>query len=146
MNEYLNTDEVRIWKMFLRAHASLMRTMESDIQSAHGISHVWYDVLTQLSLEKNKRMTHSRLAERLLVKVTGVTRLVDRMVRQGLVVRRSSRKDRRTSYVVMTENGEQALAESTPRVLETVQHNFVRHLKTEEMPAIRNLLARILDE
>jgi DNA-binding MarR family transcriptional regulator len=146
MQDQLNTEQAGVWKMFLRAHASIMRTMESDIQRTHDISISWYDVLTQLSLAEGKRMTHTRLGERILVTGGGVTRLVDRMAREGLVVRRASRNDRRTSYVVLTKKGESVLAEATPQVIETVQQNFLQHLRDDEIPVIRRLLARVLSE
>ncbi|MDA1279647.1 MAG: MarR family transcriptional regulator [Chloroflexi bacterium] len=148
MDDPLNTDEVKIWKMFLRAHAALMRTLGAEIQNAHGISLRWLDVLVQLSLADRKRMTHSRLNERLLVDGAGggVTRLIDRMAKEGLVVRRASRKDRRTSYIVLTKIGEDALAAATPDTLADVQEHFLRHLRKEEMSTIRGFLSRILGE
>ncbi len=144
MQEILNTEEVKIWKMFLRAHAALMRTMESDIQRAHGISISWYDVLTQLSLADSKKMTHSQLGERMLVTGGGISRLVDRMAKAGLVVRRASRQDRRSTYVVLTKKGEETLELASPQVLESVQDGFLRHLLEDEMPPIRGLLERVL--
>ena len=146
MEEQLNTDEVKIWKMFLRAHAALMREMESDIQRAHGISISWYDVLTQLSLAEGKRMTQTRLGQRMLISGGGISRLVDRMAKEGLVVRRASKKDRRASFVVLTKKGEEILDLTSPQVLETVEQGFLRHLREDEMPSISNLLERVLGE
>ncbi len=146
MQDQLNTEEVKIWKMFLRAHAALMRTLESDIQRAHGISISWYDVLTQLSLANNKRMTHTMLGKRLLVTGGGISRLVDRMAKQGLVIRRASRKDRRLSYVVLTKKGEETLELTTPQVLSTIHQGFIRHLRNDEIPQLRSLLERVLGE
>jgi DNA-binding MarR family transcriptional regulator len=142
----LTTEEAKIWKMFLRTHAALMRTMERDIQREHNISLSWYDVLTQLSLAEGKRMTHTKLGERILVNGGGVTRLVDRMAREGLVVRRRSKNDRRTSFVVLTDQGEKALLESTPRVFESVRQNFLQHLRSDELPTINNFFTRVLGE
>ena len=146
MDERLDTAEIKIWKMFLRAHASLFRTLEIEMQSGHGISMKELDVLVQLSLAENQRMTHTRLSERLLLTGGGVTRLVDRMAKNGLVKRRASRKDRRTSNVVITEKGQELLEAATPDGIDGVEQHFTSHLRDEEIPTIRGFLARVLDE
>lgn len=142
----LNSDEVKVWLMFLRSHASLMRKMEAELQQVHGMSLTWLDALVQLSLEEGKRMTHTRLSERMLVSRGGVTRLVDRMEKAGLVTRRASETDRRTSYVVMTEKGAEALKAMLPTQEESVVRNFIRHLRQEDTLVVRNFLARVLGE
>ena len=89
MQGLLNPDQLATWKVFLRAHASLMRVFEQTLQAEHGIALTWLDVLVQLSLEPDKRMTHRRLGERMTVAITGsgITRLVDRMAAAGLLRR-----------------------------------------------------------
>ncbi len=147
MEDVLNTDEARIYKMFLRAHASIMREQETTLQDKVGISVTWLDVLTQLSLAEGHRMTHTRLGERLLVGGGGgITRLVDRMAKAGLVTRRASRKDRRTSYVVMTATGKEVFDRATQEAFVVVQARFMDHLRKEEMPGIADFFKRVLNE
>lgn len=142
----LDSDRVKVWQMFLRAHASLMRKMESTLQQETGMSVPWMDVLVQLSLEEGHRMTHTRLSQRVLVSPGGVTRLVDRMAKAGLVVRQRSRSDRRASYVAMTEKGAEALEKMMPVQYQSVQDMFICHLDSESVPVIREFLARVLGE
>ena len=142
----LDSPEVRTWLIFLRAHAAILRRMEKGVQDAHGIPLNWVDVLTQLSLEENQRMTHARLSQRVLVSVSGLTRIIDRMVKAGLVVRRASRRDRRASYVVMTEEGMRKLEEVRPTVFRDVEENFTQHLRPEETPVLFGFLKRVMDE
>lgn len=147
MDDLLNTDEARIYKMFLRAHASIMRELESTLQNAEGISAPWLDVLTQLSLAEGQRMTHTRLSERLLIGgAGGITRLVDRMAKAGLIARRASRKDRRTSYVVLTEKGKEVFDRATEAGFSVVEERFTNHLRKDEIPAIRDFFKRVLNE
>ncbi|NQW16082.1 MAG: winged helix-turn-helix transcriptional regulator [Chloroflexi bacterium] len=142
----LNSPEVRTWLIFLRAHAAILRRMEKGVQDAHGISLVWVDVLTQLSLEDNQRMTHARLSQRVLVSVSGLTRIIDGMTKAGLVVRRASRRDRRASYVVLTEEGMRKLEEVRPTVFRDVEENFIQYLRPEETPVLYGFLKRVMDE
>ncbi|MDA0232828.1 MAG: MarR family transcriptional regulator [Chloroflexi bacterium] len=146
MSDPLNTDEVKVWKMFLRAHAALMRVMDSRLQQSHGMSMTWMDILVQLSLAEKQRLTHTRLSERVLLTGGGTTRAVDRMAEAGLVVRRASRKDRRTSFVVLTDKGAAALREMTSGQLDAIEELFSRHLRKDDIPVIRAFFERVLGE
>ena len=146
MTRSLDTVEAKTWIAFLRAHAFLMREMERVLMDTHGISLTWMDVLVQLSLAEKKRMTHTRLGERVLISLSGLTRVIDRMATAGLVTRRASRTDRRASYVVLTERGERTLAELMPTHMRSVEERFVRHLHAEEMAIIRSFFRRLLNE
>lgn len=146
MNDPMNTDEIKLWKMFLRAHAALMREMDQRLKQKYGVSTTWMDILVQLSLAEKQRMTHTRLTERVLMTGGGTTRAVDGMVKAGLVVRRASRKDRRTSYVVLTEKGAEMLKEMTQSQLIAIEELFSSHLIEGDIPVIRALLARVLGE
>lgn len=152
LQELLKTEEVKVWNMFLRAHAVLMRQMEAELQGEHGISLRWLDALVQLSLADGKRMTHTRLGQRILVGITGsisgggLTRMVDRMAKAGLVTRRASRTDRRTSYIVLTDKGQETLDRVSETQAGQVVELFTSHLEKEEIPVIRAFLARVLGE
>lgn len=147
IEEQLSTDEARVYLMFLRAHASIMRELERTLQSTVGISVTWADAITQLALADGKRMTHTRLSQRLLVGGGGgITRLVDRMAKAGLVTRRASRKDRRTSYVVLTEEGERVYKKATEVGIVVVQDRFTSYMRAEETPVLRGFFARVLGE
>ncbi len=147
IQERLDADEARVYLMFLRAHASIMRELERTLQSAVGISVTWADALTQLALADGKRMTHTRLSQRLLLAGGGgITRMVDRMAKAGLVTRRASRKDRRTSYVVLTEEGERVYQKATEVGINVVQDRFTSYMRAEETPVLREFFARVLGE
>lgn len=147
MEDVLNTDEARVYKAFLRAHASIMRELEITLQEAVGISVTWLDVLTQLALADGQRMTHTQLSERLLVSGGGgITRLVDRMAKAGVVSRRQSRKDRRSSYVVLTEKGRNVFDRASEAGFVVVQERFIQHLQKDDVPVIRDFFKRVLGE
>ena len=148
MQGLLNPDQLATWKVFLRAHASLMRVFEQTLQAEHGIALTWLDVLVQLSLEPEQRMTHKRLGERMTVAITGsgITRLVDRMAAAGLLRREPSSEDRRQSYVVMTDEGAAALDRALPTQEHDVYERFARHLRDEDSRVLFSFLKRVLGE
>src|SRR4029079_10684225 len=70
---------LRAWQAFLRAHASLMRSLASDLAQQTGLTLGDFDVLAQLSLGGGHlRMTD--LAARAYSSRSGMTRRVDRLV------------------------------------------------------------------
>ncbi len=146
MDERLNTPEVRVYLKFLRAHAMMMREIESALKDSEGISLAWYDALTQLALADGQRMTHTKLSQRLLVSGGNITRLVDRMAKAGLVVRRASRKDRRTSHIVLTDKGRGVYERATDAGIPVVQKVFANKMLTDEIPALDAFFRRVLGE
>ena len=82
------------WDSFLRAHATLMRSLELDLAQATGLALADFDVLAQLARAGGElRMTD--LATRALVSRSGMTRRVARLVAEGLVRRANADTDGR---------------------------------------------------
>ena len=73
------------WSAFLRAHARVVRELERELQAEQRMALTDYDVLVQLANAGDHRLRMSELADRLLLSRSGATRLVDRLVAQGLV-------------------------------------------------------------
>ncbi|MBA3907867.1 MAG: MarR family transcriptional regulator, partial [Pseudonocardiales bacterium] len=80
-------DELASWRAFLRAHAVITRTLEAELLAEQDLSLAAYDVLVQLAEAPAHRLRMTELAERVLLSRSGVTRLVDRLEKLGLVAR-----------------------------------------------------------
>src|SRR5216683_687420 len=77
---------LRAWDALLRAHATLLRQLETDLESKTGLALADFDVLAQLAIAGGSlRMTE--LADRALISRSGMTRRVTRLVRDGLGAR-----------------------------------------------------------
>src|SRR5882762_3657206 len=77
---------LQAWDALLRAHATLLRQLETDLESKAGLALADFDVLAQLAIAGGSlRMTE--LADRALISRSGMTRRVSRLVQQGLVGR-----------------------------------------------------------
>src|SRR3954454_7695730 len=78
------------WRSLLRAHATLLRRLETDLEKETGLALADFDVLAQLALAGGElRMTE--LADRALISRSGMTRRVARLVDEGLVRRANAR-------------------------------------------------------
>src|SRR5213592_3704740 len=85
---------LKAWDALLRAHATLMRRLETDLESKTGLALADFDVLAQLAIAGGSlRMTE--LADRALISRSGMTRRVTRLVHEGLVRRAHADSDAR---------------------------------------------------
>src|SRR5437899_11820685 len=115
------------WRSLLRAHATLMRQLETQLEQQTGLALADYDVLVQLALAGGElRMTE--LAGRALISRSGMTRRFARLVDEGLVRRANVDADARGVIVALTDAGIARLIETAPVHLRAVSELFVTQL------------------
>ncbi len=130
--------------MFLRAHAQVIRSLEAELVAEHDLPLPSYDVLVQLSESPDRRLRMTELADRVLLSRSGLTRLVDRLAREGLVERQSCPSDARGTLAVLTANGLQRLHSAWPTHLRGVAEHVTGKLTAEEVEQLTTLLAKIV--
>ena len=141
----LSPAELSAWRLFLRAHTQVIRRLEHDLMTEHDLPLASYDVLVQLSEAPDRSLRMTELAERVLLSRSGLTRLVDRLVRDRLVERQACPSDARGTLAVLTDAGAAKLAEAWPTHLRGVVHNVVGRLSAEELETLSGLLGRLVD-
>jgi DNA-binding MarR family transcriptional regulator len=142
-NPQLSTEQLDAWKAFLRAQAELISTLDRELEAERGLPITFFDVLAQLSLAGG-RLRMSELADAVLLSRSGVTRLVDRLVRAGLVRREACPTDRRSMYAAITPEGKRALKQARPVHLRGIAEHFGRHLSCDEARTIAEAFGRML--
>jgi DNA-binding MarR family transcriptional regulator len=131
------------WDVLLRAHATLMRQLETDLERKTGLALADFDVLAQLARAGGAlRMTE--LADRALISRSGMTRRVARLVREGLVRRANADADARGVVVLLTDTGQDRLTESAPVHLRGVSDLFVAKLDDHELAVLESALAKVV--
>jgi DNA-binding MarR family transcriptional regulator len=138
----LSDQQFEAWKAFLRAQAELISTLDRELEAEQGMPLTFFDVLIQLS-QAGGRLRMSELANAVLLSRSGVTRLVDRMVRAGLLRREQCPEDRRALYAALTPEGTRALKRARPVHLRGVAEHFARHLSDEEAKTLAAALGRM---
>jgi len=133
------------WRRFLLAHALVTRRLENDLVAERSLPLASYDVLVQLVEAPERRLRMSELAERVLLSRSGLTRLVDRLEREGLVRREVCEDDARGLFTVLTTAGFDRLKGASPVHLRGVSDYAVGRLDEDEAAALAELLGRFLD-
>ena len=101
----LSPAELAAWRGFMRAHATLVRQLDCELEEAHGLPLVSYDVLARLEKAPDRRMRMRELADAVRLSRSGLTRLIDRLQQRGLIERRRDAEDRRKVLATITDEG-----------------------------------------
>lgn len=117
----------------------------SDQFEAHGLSLVEFEVLMRLARSPEHQLRMSDLAAQTSLSTSGVTRVVDRMERSGLLCRRACPEDRRSSFAVVTSAGMQRLNDTLPGHLELIDRWFTGLLDPGSLRAVLDGLRRVRD-
>jgi DNA-binding MarR family transcriptional regulator len=131
--------------VFLKSCALMVDRLDRELQERVGIQLTWYEVLAQLSSSPSGRMPMKQLAESVSLSKSGITRLVDRMVRSGLVERHSCHNDGRVCFAGLTRRGLSVLQVARPVAAEGVEEYFARHITAEEAQVMATALKRVLE-
>lgn len=143
MGRRLDDSELRAWAGFLRAHARLVRRLDEELRAAHGLPLSSYDVLTNLEAAPGRRLRMRELAEAIVLSRSGLTRLVDRLVRDGLVEREECEEDARGAFAVLTHEGRRALLEARPTHQEGIRRLFLSALEAGDAARLGDVWERI---
>ncbi|GAA4568310.1 hypothetical protein GCM10023176_22410 [Micromonospora coerulea] len=111
----------------------------------HGLSAVEFEVLTRLARSPGNQLRMTDLAAQTTLSTSGVTRVVDRMERDGLLRRRACPNDRRSSYAVVTTAGLDRLDETLPGHLRIIEQWFTGQLEPATLTAVLDGLRRVRD-
>jgi DNA-binding MarR family transcriptional regulator len=133
----------RAWREFLRAHACLAKRLDTELEQAHGLPMTSYEVLHHLEESSGGRMRMCELAEQAQLSRSGLTRLVDRLERDGLLERCSCDHDARGSYACLTEAGRERLQEARGTHLAVIREQFLSHFSERELSTLADMWERI---
>jgi DNA-binding MarR family transcriptional regulator len=137
--------KLSVWKTFLRAHATLLRTLENELQAQQGLSLTWYEVLLHLNKDPRGGLRMQELAEAVILSRSGLTRLLDRMENAGLVQRRPCAHDRRGAYALITPEGKTLFELIRPVVLQSIETHFAQHLDEAACDTLLGVFNKILE-
>ena len=130
------------WQSLLRAQATLIRRLETELEQQTGLALADFDVLAQLAIAGGElRMTE--LANRALISRSGMTRRVARLVDEGLVRRTGADGDARGVVVALTDAGVARLTETVPVHVRGIADLFVARLDDPELAALESALDKV---
>ena len=140
----MHEDLASTWGALLKVHALLVPRLDRELQETHGLPLTWYDVLLELNTAPERRLTMGQLGSVAAVSRTRVSRVVDELVRAGLVAREPNPDDGRSAFAALTAAGRAALRKAAPTYVAAVQREFADHLTAREGEVLAGALRRVL--
>jgi DNA-binding MarR family transcriptional regulator len=140
----LEPAELAAWRGLLRVHSDLVKALDAELLADHGLPLISYEVLINLQAAPDRRRRMAELADSVLLSRSGMTRLVDRLERDGLLERTSCSSDGRGFFAVLTDAGEELLARARPTHLDGVRERFLRHFDEGELGTMAAYWDRVL--
>jgi len=140
----LDDGELHAWQTFLRAHHVVTDTLDEELSREQDLPLGSYEVLLHLSESPDRSLRMSELAEQVMLSRSGVSRLVDRLVSEGLVERHTCQSDGRGVYAGLTDEGMRRLRRAAPTHLRGVREHFTERLSGRELDELARLLDKLL--
>ncbi|MFP3961307.1 MarR family winged helix-turn-helix transcriptional regulator [Actinomadura fulvescens] len=142
----ISAAELIVWRTLLRAQVQISRRLQADLLADHDLALASYDVLMHLGEAPEGRLRMNDLADRVLLSRSGLTRLVDRLQREGLVCRETCSSDARGLFAVLTPAGRARLAAATPTYQRGVRDYVLSRLDEEDLRQFAQILDKLADE
>src|SRR5436190_16841413 len=131
------------WRAFLLAHARVSRCLYEELRAENDVSFAEYDALLTIAQSPQRRIRMGLLAEEVLLSNSGVTRLIDRLVRDGLVERSACLADARGAEAVLTERGLARLRAASRTHLRGISEHFLAVIDAGDLETLERTMAGI---
>jgi DNA-binding MarR family transcriptional regulator len=135
-----NTPHGEAWGALARTHAAVSQRLGEALAQGDFPPLPWYEVLATVADAPDQRMRMGDLAEALVITRGGLTKLVDRLVKAGLLERTFCESDRRVSFATLLPAGATLLAEMRPVVVGELDVSFSASLSVEQANELRRTL------
>jgi DNA-binding MarR family transcriptional regulator len=137
----LDADEELAWRALARAVIVVPRALEAELLAEHNLTLAEYAVLMNLSEEPNRSLRMSDLASRVALSLSGISRVVDRLARDGLVERHRCPSDARGFNAVLTDAGFERLRAAYPTHLRGVREHVIDHLEGLDLRVLADAMS-----
>lgn len=141
-----HTDErITAFGLFAEAYTGLVARFTAQL-AGHGLSLVEFEVLVRLARSPDQRLRMTEVAGQVGLTSSGITRVVDRLEREGLVCRNACRDDRRGLWAQLTGAGARRLDKALPGHLDLIERHFTGRFRPAELALLIDRLREIRDE
>jgi len=126
-----------------RTHAAVSQRLQDALAAADFPPLAWYELLGAVAEAPERRMKMGDLAESLVITRGGLTKLIDRLIKAGLMERAFCDTDRRVSYATLTLAGIDLLEEMRPVIVAELDRSFTANLSTAQAKDLRRALEQV---
>lgn len=135
--------EQAAWGGLLGMYGRMFRKIDADLLARFQLTHVEFEVLLRLSWAEGRRLRIQDLAARSVLTRSGISRVVERLERAGLVTREGAAEDRRGAYAVLTESGLRHFQAALRAHVAFVREHFLSRFSQAELAQMAEFWQRV---
>jgi DNA-binding MarR family transcriptional regulator len=139
----LDDGELEAWQAFLHAHAKVTQALDAELRREQGLTWSEYDVLVRLARAPGRSLRMSDLAQRVMMSPSGLTRVVDHLMHEGLVDRHRDAKDARVVFAELTQKGRERVRRAAQVHLRGIRKHFSGPLTSAQLRSVASALKAI---
>jgi DNA-binding MarR family transcriptional regulator len=143
VHEFLEPDEDQAWLALLQLNRTVLQRLDARLRGEHGLAVSEFDVLITLWNAPERRLGLGVLAQSVMLSPSGLTHLITRMERDGLVRRVPDPGDGRKFYAELTSAGDEALRRSRPVHNDVIRRQLLDLLTSAERKALGRIWRRM---
>ena len=143
MKPELSEHRLEAWRKYYTSFWRIFAAIESDLESAGLPSLSWYDALYELYLAPDRHLRMSELARSALLSRSGLTRLVDKLEKEGLIRRKACPSDGRVQHAELTDKGIEVLRKIWPVYRAGIARYFAAQISDAEAKQLAAIFGRM---
>jgi DNA-binding MarR family transcriptional regulator len=136
LGEELTPLQAATWLGLLATHSSITRQLDAMLRASHQLGLSAYGVLLRLARAPACRLRMTELAATAPLTLSGISRMVGRLERDGLVRREGSAEDGRVACATLTKDGVARLRAAHQTYLDGVRRLFLAHFSEPELETL----------
>jgi len=139
----LSEPRLDAWRKYYTSFWRIFAAIETDLAAAGLPSLSWYDALYELYLAPERHLRMSELARSALLSRSGLTRLVDKLEKEGLIRRKACPTDGRVQHAELTDKGVEVLRKIWPVYRAGIGKYFAGEISDAEARQLAAIFSRM---
>lgn len=138
-------EQVTTWMNLQQVNRVLEGVLEHRVREVSGLSLPEYEALLRLQIASGRPLHMNEIASQLINSPSGMTRIADRLEKDGLIERETPPDNRRVVLVTLTDRGRQVLDQADHAFRQALEESFSSHLSKSDIADLRRLMRKLLE-
>jgi DNA-binding MarR family transcriptional regulator len=138
-------EPLRAWMNLQQVNRVLEGVLEHRVREVADLSLPEYEALFRLRIATGHPLQMSEIASQLINSPSGMTRIADRLEKDGLIERGTPPDNRRVVLVKLTDRGREVLERADQAFRRGLEESFSSHLSEGELADLRRLMRKLLE-
>lgn len=138
-------EQVTTWINLQQVNRVLEGVLEHRVREVADLSLPEYEALFRLEIASGYPLHMSEIASQLINSPSGMTRIADRLERDGLIERKTPPDNRRVVLIRLTDHGREVLERADQAFRGALQESFSSHLSERDLAHLRRLMRKLLE-